>query len=601
MQARALSDQSRCCYLVMTFKKSSLIAWFLLALLYVSPALGQNEGRTAPRRVSPSARISWSAQTGVSKFRLQVARDQGFSDMVIDRVVKGNGYLISGLSEGNYYWRVMGIGSGGGYSGARLVRLTKPKPQDTTETASARKLNKPTETANRSKTPPKPAGTGRPTRTATPTPKIEPPRAIVVKPPANQRQTARTVPTPLPTPRATPLPAASLATLPNNGGWRTVTGNISNPVAAHLRSTTTFDLLGVNSNGTVYALDGATGAALWTTRLGLSASVGAEAPAFTPIVFNGRDGLADVVIAFDGGVRAVDGTSGSELWRTNLPSGALGGVATETIGQPSPTIFVVSASGQDLLLLNPNDGAITGRSAMLARPFGPPVAFTVRNARSMVIVFQGGFVELRNMSGEVVRTVKLANPTTPPVFVAGPRGGLILIGTQTGLMALDASDLRAMGRVAIEDDFPRGRLSVDDLDGDGAPEVVMITNRARVVAMNTTDGKIRWEASGATDAASAAFADVNGDNVLDVLVAAWPAFAIALSGRDGSLLWRAEEEMDPAARMPFGLGRSLVTAAVSGGSNAIVAGTDSYRRAFRAVGLPRGSVRAKGKELGAKR
>ena len=119
----------------------------------------------------------------------------------------------------------------------------------------------------------------------------------------------------------------------------------------------------------------------------------------------------------------------------------------------------------------------------------------------------------------------------------------------------------------------------------------MITNRARVVAMNTTDGKIRWEANGATDAASAAFADLNSDGVLDVLVAAWPAFAVAFSGRDGSLIWRAEEDMDPAARMPFGSGRSLITVPVAGGSNAIVAGTDSYRKGFRAVGLPRGAIR----------
>lgn len=242
-------------------------------------------------------------------------------------------------------------------------------------------------------------------------------------------------------------------------------------------------------------------------------------------------------------------------------------------------------------MLNGDNGAIIGKSALLARPFGQPVAFALKNNRSLVMVLEGGFVELRDMTGSVTKSVKLANPTTPPLFVAGPRGGLILIGTQTGLMALDAADLRAVGRVAIEDDFPRGRLAIDDLEGDGAPEVVMITNRARVVAMSTTDGKIRWEADGATDAASAAFADVNSDGVLDVLVAAWPAFAVALSGKDGSLLWRADEEMDAAARMPFGAGRTLVTAPVGGGSNAIVAGTDSYRKAFRAVGLPRGAVR----------
>jgi len=243
------------------------------------------------------------------------------------------------------------------------------------------------------------------------------------------------------------------------------------------------------------------------------------------------------------------------------------------------------------MVLNGDTGAITGKSALLARPFGQPVAFALKKARSLVLVFEGGFVELRDLTGNVTRSVQLANPTTPPLFVAGPRVGLILIGTQTGLMALDAVDLHTVGRVMIDDDFPRGRLSLEDLDGDGAPEVIMITNRARVVAINTTDGKIRWEANGATDAASAAFADVNSDGVLDVLVAAWPAFAVALSGRDGSLLWRAEEDMDPAARMPFGSGRSLVTASVNGGSNAIVAGTDSYRKAFRAVGLPRGSVR----------
>jgi outer membrane protein assembly factor BamB len=554
-----------------------------LALVWSVPVFGQSDAKPAARRVSASARVSWPAQAGASRYRLQVARDQGFSDMVIDRVVNGNGYLISGLAEGKYFWRVLAIGGSSGYSSPKVVRLIKPRPKELTEIASAKKPSKPTDNTRR---PAPKTTTDKPgNRNVRDTSNKEPKTPFK---PSNPPTTARVLPAAVPTPRTTPSPKA----LPDNGGWRTVTGNISYPLASPLRSTTALDLMGVNSNGTVYALDGANGSALWTTRLRLNPNVTATVSSnFAPIPFNRRDGLANVVIAFEGGVRALEGATGAEVWRTNLPSGASGGVAAEGSGQQPATIFVVSGSGQELLVLNGDTGAITGKSALLARPFGQPVAFALKKARSLVLVFEGGFVELRDLTGNVTRSVQLANPTTPPLFVAGPRGGLILIGTQTGLMALDAVDLHTVGRVMIDDDFPRGRLSLEDLDGDGAPEVIMITNRARVIAINTTDGKIRWEANGATDAASAAFADVNSDGVLDVLVAAWPAFAVALSGRDGSLLWRAEEDMDPAARMPFGSGRSLVTASVNGGSNAIVAGTDSYRKAFRAVGLPRGSVR----------
>ena len=586
----------------MTFKRFSIFSVMLLGLACSAFTLGQAQNKpAAARKVSTSARIQWKAQEHASRYRLQVARDEGFTDMVIDKAVSGNGYLIGGLPEGKYYWRVAPIGGeGGNYSSPKSVRLVKPlvksKPKEPSETASAKKPVKPVENASKSKGVTTPRGAGRPSRAnADTTPKEN--RAGRESRPSDQRPRVRVKPPRDEAARVTPTPSTAVApkSLPDNGGWRTITGNIAYPVAAHLRSPSSFDLIGVNSSGTVYALEGANGSALWTTRLKLSADVvesaSGTAPSFIPVVFTGHNGLANVVVAFDDGVRALEGASGAELWRTILPGGALSGVAVEAMGNQGPTIFIVSGTGQELLLLDGNSGAITGKSALLAKPFGAPIAFVNANTRSLALVFEGGFVESRNMKGEMIRTVKLESPTTPPVFVAGPKGGLILVGTQNGLMALDAATLNAVGRVAIEDDWPRGKLSVDDLDGDGAPEVVMITNRARVVALNTTDGKIRWEANGATDAASAAFADLDGDGVLDVLVAAWPAFAVAFSGRDGSLIWRADEEMNPAARLPFGAGRSLVTASVEGGSNAIVAGTDSYRKGFRAVGLPKGALR----------
>jgi outer membrane protein assembly factor BamB len=146
--------------------------------------------------------------------------------------------------------------------------------------------------------------------------------------------------------------------------------------------------------------------------------------------------------------------------------------------------------------------------------------------------------------------------------------------------------------VALKDDAPRGALVAADLDGNGATEVIMLTNRGHVVAVNASDGKILWDAPGASDAASIALADVNGDRVLDVLIAGGQEFAMALSGRDGSLLWK--EESAPlfvanhtgASLMP----RSLV--AVAHGSGALLIGVDPSRVGLRAVEFSKGRVAA---------
>nr|MBA3767386.1 VCBS repeat-containing protein [Acidobacteriota bacterium] len=172
------------------------------------------------------------------------------------------------------------------------------------------------------------------------------------------------------------------------------------------------------------------------------------------------------------------------------------------------------------------------------------------------------------------------------------QGALGLVGVEGNLIAINVTDMKPIGRIATEDDAPRGTLSAVDLDGDGKQEVVMITRLGRAVVINAIDGKIKWFALGATDAASAAFADVNGDGTLDVLVAAGPSFAIALSGRDGSLIWKAEEAGGsmPAKGTPVSV-RSLVTATGSDGTRAFLVGSDPQRSGLRAVGLPQGSVK----------
>ena len=90
-------------------------------------------------------------------------------------------------------------------------------------------------------------------------------------------------------------------------------------------------------------------------------------------------------------------------------------------------------------------------------------------------------------------------------MVRTARGELVLVGTRSGLTALAADDLRPLGRVTLKDDSPRGSLIAQDLDNDGRSEVVMFTERGRVVIVKSDEGRIVWEAD-AGRAELAAFA-----------------------------------------------------------------------------------------------
>jgi len=50
--------------------------------------------------------LRWEARAGVSRYRLQLAADANFRDIVFDRVINGNQTEISDLAPGNYFWRV---------------------------------------------------------------------------------------------------------------------------------------------------------------------------------------------------------------------------------------------------------------------------------------------------------------------------------------------------------------------------------------------------------------------------------------------------------------------------------------------------------------
>ena len=68
-----------------------------------SQALAQ---QTSRRPVAFRTPIQWNKQKGVTKYRLQIADDDGFHNIFYDGRVVGERYTVSGLSPGYYYWRI---------------------------------------------------------------------------------------------------------------------------------------------------------------------------------------------------------------------------------------------------------------------------------------------------------------------------------------------------------------------------------------------------------------------------------------------------------------------------------------------------------------
>jgi outer membrane protein assembly factor BamB len=537
------------------------IALFTL-LLACSPTafriLAQPQ-QTASNQTTARAQLQWPGRAGVKRYRLQVAHDRRFKDIVFDRIVLGNEYQLTELPRGSYFWRIApAVGETGRYSSAQQIRVEEA----TTETAMV--------------TP-----TPRPTPRPTPLPTPQPTRR--------------------PTPQPMPMPIRpALLTPPANSGWRAGTGEVAQPLSAHLRNGESYDLAVVNSDGMIYALDGGSGVAFWSARYRPGARRGEPSGsgggvAFNPLALKAANGLTNLLVAFDGGVRALSGTNGRELWRTNLTEPAVTGVvAPDELGP----IYIVTGSGDtaSLLVLDAAKGNVQSNTKLDSAVIGAPVAFNIKETRGVMLALKGGILDMRSQNGERVRSIKMDTAiTTPPLVIEGPYGPLLLIGTESGLISLDASELRPLGRIATEDDAPRGMLSPVDLNGDGKLEVVMLTRKGRIVVIGSDDGKIRWYTNGAMDAASATFADLNQDNVLDVLVAAGPTFALGFSGQDGSLIWKAEEPGGTSTGAATGSLRSLVTASLAGGGSAYLVGSDPSHTTLRAVGLPNGSVKVAGR------
>ncbi len=486
-------------------------------------AQGQQTSSPAAQQINSSIRVRWRGQPGVERYRLQVARDQAFSDIIFDQAVTGREHLVS-LPSGNYFWRVApAVNETGTYS--------SPQPVEINSSSSV----------------------------------------------ADEK---------------------SVLTGGGGSGWRTATGETPNPIALRLRPGGGFDFVAVNMDGMVYAIDGMNGVAMWTARYNLAAKQGVPTSTsktfpFVPLAITDADGKQNVVVAFEGGLRALRGETGRELWRSPFAGRAGAGFVAVSNTDGKSKLLVLTLEPNSLVVIEAETGAIISTTKLEGRPVGSPSAFGQGAEQAVVIGYMDGSMEARRTSGEIIHTVKLDSAiTTSPLVLQTARALIIVIGTEKGLFALNATDLKILGKIDTGGDTPTGQLIASDIDNDGNAEIVMVTLGGRVALINTTDGKIRWVAEGAREANSAALADLDGDGVLDVITAAGTSFAHGFSGRDGSLIWRVEEEgMGRSPAAPVNPSPRALVVAPTNASGAFLVGGDPSRIGLRAVELPKGAVK----------
>ncbi|MGE3773068.1 MAG: hypothetical protein AB7I32_09100 [Gammaproteobacteria bacterium] len=82
--------------------------------------------------------FEWAAVGGISRYRLQIARDRAFTELVVDEAqLADTRYEPAGaLALGDWYWRVMAIDAGEGpgpFGDAQQFRRLPPAPQAAAE------------------------------------------------------------------------------------------------------------------------------------------------------------------------------------------------------------------------------------------------------------------------------------------------------------------------------------------------------------------------------------------------------------------------------------------------------------------------------------
>lgn len=85
-----------------------LLSAITLAFGLFLPAAAQQTAVQLPggREIAFPVTIRWNRQKAINKYRLQIAADERFQNVFLDRRVTADRYVVKELSPGYYFWRV---------------------------------------------------------------------------------------------------------------------------------------------------------------------------------------------------------------------------------------------------------------------------------------------------------------------------------------------------------------------------------------------------------------------------------------------------------------------------------------------------------------
>jgi len=478
-------------------------------LLCGTATIAQRTEATATVRVSQNTLVTlqWGARPGVTRYRLQLANDRSFTDIVFDRVVHGDEYQINDLSPGKYFWRVAPLeGKLGEFSSSGVIEIGQNAP----------------------------------------------PLAPAIGTQSGGRQSAS-------------------STVATRSVWSVGFTEVSKLMRAHLRSIDGVDIVATTNEGRVVALDGRSGVALWVRQMNSKT---------VPLAIAIRDSsqLENVLVISSTAAMLLEGKSGRDIWRATVPGAVSSAVAA------GDKVFAIDNSRARAFLINASAAKLIADLKMPARVVGDALFTDAFGSPVVMVALEDGRLQVFDETAKLTRSGDAAAAvTTGPLFVRTARGRFVLVGTQNGLTALNAEDLRPLGRVTLKDS-PRGSLYAQDLDADGTPEVVLFTDGGRVVVVKSDEGKVLWEGD-AKRADATSFADLNGDHVLDLLIAGREGSAFALSGRDGAVIWKDESSAQIVTNhAPATMQRSSLV--VSSPAGVLFIATDPGRGGLRALEFP---------------
>ena len=87
------------------FRISTICALILIVATLVTID-GVASAPNNPQLQNTTVHLRWGPRAGVSRYRLQLASDVHFRDIVFDRVISGTETDINDLAPGRYFWRM---------------------------------------------------------------------------------------------------------------------------------------------------------------------------------------------------------------------------------------------------------------------------------------------------------------------------------------------------------------------------------------------------------------------------------------------------------------------------------------------------------------